>query len=149
MVPHFSQNKKGASLRKVLYFAMIWILLVGFLVFLAWTNIQLSQKKAKLSFTLNSLQTQVKQLEAQNQEMRDKIAKSETNDYLEKIAREKYNLKSPGEQVAVITGNPATQDQPREDLSPKDEKKINWYNPVNWVSFLVYKIKLSYKFFTE
>lgn len=66
-------------------------------------GLQSKMKSAKAQQTQLSAQIEAKQQE--NESLKDSIAKSGSKDEIEKIAREKLGLASPGEKVFYDTSN--------------------------------------------
>lgn len=73
---------------------------------------------------IEEVQKEIKGLEKENQTFKAKVFQQGTKDYLEKEAREKYNLKKPGEEVAVIV-EPKGGQTPL-SARPEEKKKGLW-----------------------
>lgn len=75
-------------------FVVIWFTFLD--TYSIWTRVQLSQRKAELK-------AKTKQLKAETRVLKQKIDKIKTDPFLlERIAREEYGMKKPGETVYKI-----------------------------------------------
>ena len=69
------------------------------------------------------MEQQLRILEARKEQLQAQISESVGQDYLEEEARERFNLKKPGEEVVVVL-------PPEEKKEEKEERK--WWNPFTW-----------------
>lgn len=121
MIPK-RKNLKKSSAESIFVLAFLGALVFGILGFFIFSNFRISQKRAELQGQILRLQKEIQIEEQRNQELKVGIAETQSEESLEKEAREKLNLKKPGEEVAVVL--PA-KEVPREE--PKKEsfwKKI-------------------------
>ena len=96
---------------------MIWLVL---------NVIKESYRKYQLQKEINQLKSEIERLEGENQKLSDLIKYFQDVSFLEKEAREKLNLKKPGEEVVIIPkGFFETKEK---SLPEKQEKKEepNW-----------------------
>ncbi len=111
------------------------VLLVIFgitLIYLAIGNWRIAVQRINLVKSTANLMQEVKKLEARNSDLQNQISQVKTDDYLEKTARNRLNLKKPGEEVvAIIPG----EQKPVE--APKPEKSL-------WQKFLENLPKLPF-----
>jgi len=70
--------------------------------FLIFSNLKINKKRVELNVRIENLKKGIKVLEREKQDLSAKIFQVGTEDYLEKEARERFNLKKPGEEVVVI-----------------------------------------------
>jgi len=86
------------------WFLILGLLLVGYMFFvlgkMVWQNYKVNQQ-------IKNLESEVSDIEKQNQKLSDLIAYFQTDTFKEKEAREKLGLVKPGEKVLVFpsTGN--------------------------------------------
>lgn len=73
-------------------------IITGLLIFSNW---KIGQKKKTLFFKIQSLKQEIEFLENRNEELRNGIFQSQTNDYWEEKVREQ-GYKKPGETAIVI-----------------------------------------------
>jgi len=102
MIANLQKNKKGFDWAKNAKIIFLWGVLLTMLMFLAVTNIRIYQRREKLKITVENIKKEIEEAKEKNKILEDKIQESGEREYLEKIAREQYNLKAPGEEVAVV-----------------------------------------------
>lgn len=114
--------------------AIFWVgLILAIYIFALLTNE--STKSYHLRQKEDKLQAQISQLQADIEELGYKISYYQTDEYREKLAREKLNMRAPGESVVIIRG----QGQPSNIPTPtvlKTEKFIPKSNTETWLDFL-------------
>jgi len=131
MIPHSKKFRKGPSKILPLFFALFLLLLIGFLAISNW---ELNQKRVKFNSQLEILSKKIQNLENINRNLKEKISAIPEENYLEKVAREIFNLKKPGEQVVVIK---------KEETKPppvKTEEQRESFNLRNWFDYIKSKI---------
>jgi cell division protein FtsB len=72
---------------------------VGFLIVSNW---KIGQRRAELNSQVEILQQQIWTLETKRQELQSQISQTEGQEYLEREARDTFNLKKAGEEVVII-----------------------------------------------
>ncbi|MBI4359118.1 MAG: septum formation initiator family protein [Candidatus Nealsonbacteria bacterium] len=108
-------------------FAAILFLIVGFLTFSNW---QMNQRRQRLSAYLQDLKGEISTLEKQNEELKSGLNPASQESYLEKEARERFQLKKPGEKVVTVL--PAEESPPPspveapKSLLEKIREKLNF-----------------------
>jgi len=122
MVIKKRQKRKNLFLPKIFKFFSVLLILI-ILFFLINSNLQLYKKRILLSDQIGELSQKIKNLEKENQVIKDKISKSKSKEYLEEIAFERLNLKPKGAEVGVII-------LPQKEVSQQEvfseEKKDFW-----------------------
>lgn len=109
------------------------ILILGLLIFLGRVNWQVWQKQKQANQTLRNLKAQADQLRKEKEDLEKKLQEVDETSYLEKIAREKLNLKKPGEKVVAFVQTPV--------VSSREEKPSlgwwqKWWQTIKtWFSF--------------
>lgn len=114
-------TKRKKNLSSTLFsfvLAGVAVLVVGFLIY---TNFKINQKRTELYSQIERLKTEIERLQQRNQELQAGILRVKEEDFLERQARKRFQLKKPGEQVVTIL--------PKEKKEP--EKKESW-----WQKFL-------------
>lgn len=107
-------------------FPLVLIALVLLLVvFLAVSNFRISQKRVQLNAQIESLQQEISDLQAKKFSLEVQTLQSSQESYLEQEARERFNLKKPGEQVVTVLPP-----EKKENTVPEETKK--WWNPFSW-----------------
>lgn len=103
--------------------------LVGIFVLLYMFFIvgKVSYQNYKIDQKIKSLRDEVKTLEGENKRLLQNIEYYKTDEYKEKVARQRFGLKKPDEKVVVIV--PAKEPEKEE----KKEEKLS--NPEKWWKF--------------
>lgn len=122
-----SNFRKGPSKIFPLFFGLILFLLLGFLVVSNWN---INKKRVEFNSRLEILSKKIQNLEEINRDLKGKISVISEESYLEKVAREKFNLRKPGERVVVIKKEKAT----------SSEAERNSFIPQNWLDWIKSKI---------
>jgi len=131
MVSYSRKFRKRPSKILPLFLGLTLLLLVGFL---AVSNWKIYKKRNELNSGLEILSKKIKILESANQSLAEKLSAIPEEGYLEKVAREKFNLRKPGEQVVVI------KKEKGKSTSTEIEAQKNFFNPQNWFNWLKSKI---------
>lgn len=130
MVAKNRENKKGRGIFS--------FLLAAFLVFIASflliSNLRISNEREKIGSNLEYLEKQVDFLRKQNKETEKGLSHAESREVLERVARERLNLKAPGEEVVAIK-----RPESSEDESKKEEERSAW-NPKTWWEWIKEKL---------
>ena len=102
MVAKFKKSKKRVT-QSIFLLILLGILAVGVIGFLAISSFKISQKRTKLTNQIESLRNQIQELEQRKIKLEAQISYQKSEEYLEEVARDTLNLKSPGEQgIAFI-----------------------------------------------
>ena len=125
MVPKYKQKEKQ-SWQTIFFLILLGSLILIVVGFLAISNFRMSQKRAVLNSRIEQLKEEIREAEAKKQQLQAQLNQSSDEAHLEKEAREKLNLKKPGEEVVAVL--PFT-----EENKPKQtEKPKQWWNPFGW-----------------
>ncbi len=131
MVTKFRRVKKRGSRspsRQGVFSTIVIIsVLILIISFLFLTNIKIKERRDKLLSEIQNLEREIKGIEENNKKLQENIQKAETKEYLEKIAREQLGLKSPGEEVVVIS-----REQTEGQEQKQSENKNKWDPRVWW-----------------
>lgn len=82
-----------------IFFAFLVLTISTALIVANW---KAGQRKAELGDRIQTLQKEIQTLEKEREELLAKISAGSDQDYLEKEARERFNLKKPGEEAVTI-----------------------------------------------
>ena len=100
MIP---KTKKIRKRKTFPFFSIILILgFLGVIGLLVVGNWKIGQRRAELTARIESLKKDIAELEKKNEEMQTGLSQKGEEGYLEKEARERLNLKKPGEEVVVV-----------------------------------------------
>jgi len=103
MLSFSRKNKKMGLVRGTLFPLLMIIILLAVVGFLAFSNIKMRDYRQRIISQLYQLEDEIRILEKRNEELKAKISQSSTQDFLEQVAREQFNLKASGEEVVVIS----------------------------------------------
>ena len=122
MVAKFRKNKRsfGGSWFFPVFLAALLLVIIGFL---AVSNFKIIQKRSELNEQEEYLREQLRILEERNDLLQAQVSDSADEDYLETEARERFNLRKPGESVVTIL-------PPEGEENPETERQ--WWNPFTW-----------------
>ncbi len=76
--------------------------LIFILVFLIIGNLRISWKRENLGIEMERLKRGMEKLSQEEGLLQSKISQSQTRDYLERVAREAFNLQKEGEKVVAF-----------------------------------------------
>ncbi len=103
MIPEFKKNKsRHINFRKTVFPIFLVLVIFSITVFLIIINIRTAQKASPLSEKLESLKKEIQKSEGINQELKKQISEGSQEEFVEREARERLNLKKPGEEVVVV-----------------------------------------------
>lgn len=122
-----SQNRTG-----IIVFGIVFLLIIGFLVV---TNITIYKRRVLLRERIETVSRQIQELKGEKSTLQEEILTAESQERLEKTAREQLNLKKPGEEVVVII-----REQEQKEEEKEEEKKASW-NPKNWWGWIKGKVR--------
>lgn len=98
-----SENKKTNPIVAKAIIVAGFIILILIIISVA----KETYKKIQIQREISDLQAQAEKITRDNSQIQDKISYLGSNNYMEKEARDKLNLQSPGENVVVISQNAA------------------------------------------
>ncbi len=133
-MPHL----KNAYIKKVLFSRLFLLVGVLFLVLFSSALGREVIRHYQIKRDIASLEAQVDSLENKEKDLNNMISYYESNDFLEKEARMKLNLKTKGESVLVIPGIDEEEDKEEQN---KDENKSNMEfanNISRWLGYFKY-----------
>lgn len=93
----------------------LWIVLIGFLVY---TNVNIFLEIERGGKDLKKLETAAENLSKEKERLDFELGNTNSEAYLERVAREELGLQKPGEQVIVI--------KKEEEEEKKEEEKSNF-----------------------
>jgi cell division protein FtsB len=96
------KSKKKKSFQKIFTSFLFSSFAVAIVVLLVTSSFRMRERRKELVSQIEVLKKEIQNLEGKNQELKMGISQSQTQDYLEKEARESLGLKKPGEEVVAI-----------------------------------------------
>jgi len=125
------RRKKKKSFQEIFLSVLFVFFTLAIIGLLAVSNFKIRERRKELLSQIETLEKEIQNVEKKNQELKAGISESQTEDYLEKEAREKLGLKKPGEEVVAIKKIQSEEKQKEQ----KEEKSL-------WQKFLeFFKIK--------
>ena len=125
MIAKFKTIKKASSWRDIIFPVLMVSILVIIVGFLVVSNYRINKKRAEMGVRIDELKAEIQILEERRQGLEAKISQVDQDSYLEKEARERFNLKKSGEEVVAII-----QPDGKSEKSKKTSKQ--WWNPLTW-----------------
>ena len=124
------RRKNIAKLISSFSYFFIGLLVLLIIIFLAYTNINITRRRIELTDKTKNLRTEIQVLEQKNEELRNKLDSAQTPDFLEKRLREEFGYGRPGEEKVIIT----LPEQITTEFPTKVEKTF-WQSLKNWLGF--------------
>ena len=126
-----AKKRKTEKPYQAIFFSFAFILFILVIVgFLGLSNWKISQQRADLNNRIKNLKEDITTLENRKKELEASASKSEKEEYLEKVAREQFNLKKPGEEVVTVLAP----EQEEKKENPKEEKNF-WQKLLEKIGF--------------
>jgi len=122
MIAKFIKKRKRSSWKNIFFSMLSVVLFILIIGFLAITNMKIKQRREEFSVRIAALKQEVALLEQKNQEIKERISQSESEEYLEEVARDQLSLKAPGEEVVVVKKESSS----AEASENKEEEKSWW-----------------------
>lgn len=120
-VPSLFRRKRSIAFSRTILFPTISVLVILIVIgFLIASNWRINKKRSELNLKIENLKNEIEVLEEKRQELSAGISQIPTESYLEKEARERFNLKKQGEEVVVVLPPEESQEEKAE------EKKSLW-----------------------
>ena len=115
-----SKKIKNDSRQNIFFSVLLGVLIFVVVGSLIAANWRINQKRADYQARIEVLQTEFQDLELKREQLQAQISQTEEESYLEKEARENFNLKKPGEEVVAVL--------PAEEQEIKEQEKGFWEN---------------------
>jgi len=115
------KQKKKKSFQEIFLSVLFVFFTLAIIGLLAVSNFKIRERRKELLSQIETLEKEIKNVENKNQELKAGISESQTQDYLEKEARERLGLKKPGEEVVAIK-----KIQSEEQQKEVEEEKSLW-----------------------
>jgi len=115
------KQKKKKSFQEIFLSVLFVFFTLAIIGLLAVSNFKIRERRKELLAQIETLEKEIQNAEKKNQELKAGISESQTEDYLEKEAREKLGLKKPGEEVVAIK-----KIQSEEKQKEQKEEKSLW-----------------------
>ncbi|MFH1423829.1 MAG: septum formation initiator family protein [Candidatus Nealsonbacteria bacterium] len=93
---------KRESRQNIFFSILLGILLFTVVGYLIGSNFKINSRRMELKSQLIRLQTELNGLEMKKAQLQAQVSEATNDEYLEKEARETFNLKKPGEEVVTV-----------------------------------------------
>ena len=135
MLSKSRKNKKGSRQEVIFSIFLVALIILG-AAFLIFSNLRINKRRQELISQINKLETEIKEKEKQNAELKAGVSQITDQSYLEQEAREKLGLKKPGEEVVSIQ-----KVETETNTNPEVKKETsNPWNPKTWWDWIKNKI---------
>jgi len=124
MVAKLKRNRKSGKEQNMFFSVFVVLIFLLTILFLVVNNIKASQRRAKLTARIKVLENKIQQVKKQQEELKNKISQAKSKENIEKVARDQFNLKKPGEGVVVVKKNK------KENGKTKKEENKNWWDMI-------------------
>jgi len=114
--------------RQTIFFSvLLGALLFTVVGYLVTSNLKINSRRAELKSQLIKLETELNSLEEKKAQLQAQVSEATNDEYLEKEARDTFNLKKPGEEVLTVL--PAENNE-----SPQKEESF-WEKVIDKIKF--------------
>jgi len=124
------RRKKKKSFQEIFLSVLFVFFTLAIIGLLAVSNFKIRERRKELLSQIETVEKEIQNVEKKNQELKAGISESQTQDYLEKEAREKLGLKKPGEEVVAIK-----KIQSEEKPTEQKEEKSLWQKFLEFFKF--------------
>ncbi len=97
-----NKKKKNESKQNIIFSVILGTLFFTVIGYLVVSNFKINSRRAELNSQLIKLQTELNALEIKKAQLQAQVSESVNDEYLDKEARETFNLKKPGEEVVTV-----------------------------------------------
>jgi len=121
------KNKKVKTLIAEFKRRVIFGILLFSVIFLLYTNIKIMEERKRAEKELEKIEVQIETKEKEKDRYNFELGKSDTEEYLEEIAREELGLQKEGEQIIIIKKQGDTESTEQIENRSFIDKVINWF----------------------
>lgn len=107
----------------IIFWTTLGLILLGSIVFLAISNWKMYKRRADLNSMIDSYKEQIGNLQKENEGLNSNLSQGGSEEFFEKEARERLDLKKPGENVVVVV-------PPKENTEAKQESPKNFWQKI-------------------
>lgn len=103
MLTKIRRNKKKINnIFSTIFYICLATTILLIMTLLIIGNIRINKKRNELNLKINSLESQIQELQKQEEFFKSQILRTDENEYLEEKARDVFNLKKEYEKVFII-----------------------------------------------
>jgi hypothetical protein len=134
-----TQKKRKIKDKQTPFLKIIFVFLIIIIIFiLFYSKIKLTKKIQELNLAISGLQKEINNLTLQNRELKKTILQKEDQDFQEREARIRFNLKKKGEEVLiVVSASKDKESSEKQNFPETQEVAINksfWQKIFDFVS---------------
>ena len=129
MLAKIKKNKNRHLIKEIIFSVFLAALFIGLISFAIISNLRVEVKRDQYLRQIEELQKQIKDAEQRKKELEKNVSSAGSKEYLEEVARKNFSLKSPGEEVVVISKEKEEKAEVKQD-EKKDEQNI--WDPKTW-----------------
>ncbi|MDO8743351.1 MAG: septum formation initiator family protein [Candidatus Azambacteria bacterium] len=123
MIPKYKKIEKR-SWQNIFFSILLGSLILLVMGSLVLANFRMSRKRAVLNSQIDQLREEIKAMQEKKQQLEARVYQSGQEEYLEKEARETFNLQKSGEEVVTVL--------PQKEAPQQKEEIKDWWNPLSW-----------------
>jgi len=97
-----NKRNKNDSTQNIFFSVLLGVLLFTIVGYLIVSNVKINSRRMELNAQLIKLQAELNDLEAKKAQLQAQVSAAGNDEYLDKEARETFNLKKPGEEVVTV-----------------------------------------------
>ncbi|KKQ37549.1 MAG: hypothetical protein A3H17_03840 [Candidatus Levybacteria bacterium RIFCSPLOWO2_12_FULL_37_14] len=97
-----NKKKQNESKQAIFFSALLGIMLFMVVGYLVVSNLKINARRTELNSQLIKLKVELNALEVKKVQLQAQVSEAADDEYLEKEARDTFNLKKPGEEVVII-----------------------------------------------
>jgi len=122
-----NQKIKRGSRQNIFFSVVLGLLIFVVVGYLITSNLKINARRAELNLQLGKLQAELNDLEVKKAQLQAQISQASQDEYLEKEARDTFNLKKPGEEVVAVL--------PAEEGGGGEEERSFWEKVMDKIKF--------------
>jgi cell division protein FtsB len=131
MIAKRDKNRKAVSKKDIFFSLLLWALLLSVIIFLGTTNLKTKRRREEIAKKTDAIKEEIAAMEKSNEDLKIKISQGQTKEYLERVAREQFGLKAPGEELVIIYREKGEEQEPQ-----KEEESGLWEQLKSFFNFL-------------
>lgn len=116
---------------KLIFVIILGLAGTGIFSYITWNE---AERSSGIDKEIDKLRQEAEKIRSDNQQLQEKISYFETDEFKEKVAKEKLNLQKPEEKVVIVKPSPFQENA--EEVSDKEhqnqekeiENYIKWWN---------------------
>lgn len=124
--------KKKKSIKEIVFTVFMVIFLAFLLGVAIYSNMRISNQREQYQKKIEDLRKQIKDLEDKKGSLDKAVSQEGSSEHLEEVARKQYNLKSPGEEVVVVSKEGQDKTQNENASQPEQRQQASIWNPFSW-----------------